>query len=197
MHDIACMTLHVCVRRSENRRQLPHIKASQSPPATCQSYDSDRRLKAMVSDSRKLICDALFIIQSTNTHTATIMSTKPGRLKSTPSSIIHPGKLCGPCCLCRKSQSTYTHLPNMQEELVRCLLAIQHVGHTDCICRCCAEDLCKHSHSSEYVPVRKGGRRTSKVATQCYVINCIESDTISSNAASPDTVYRVIVGARN
>ena len=53
-----------------------------------------------------------------------------------------------------------THIPNMREELVRCLSAIQQVGHTDCICRRCAEDLRKLSHSSEYVPVWKGGRRT-------------------------------------
>ena len=90
-------------------------------------------LKAMVSDSRKLICDTLFIMQSTQYPYSNNNVNKPSRRKSTPSSIIHPGKLCGPCCLCRKSQSTYTHLPNMQEELVRCLLAIQQVGHTDCI----------------------------------------------------------------
>jgi len=99
MHQIACMYVHV------------HRSTYQSESvSTCQSYDS---LKAMVSASRKLIiCDTQY-------HTATIMSTKPSRQKSTPSSIIHPGKLCGPCCLCQKSQSTYRHLTNMQEELVR------------------------------------------------------------------------------
>ena len=72
---------------------------------------------------------------------------------------------------------------------MRCLSAIQQVGHTDCICRRCAEDLRKHSHSSDYVPVWKGGRRTSRVATQCYVIKI---DTTCSNAAPPDAVQLLL-----
>jgi len=110
------MRWHVCTYTCI----LPHIKASQSPPARVMIATED--LKAMVSASRKLICDTQY-------HTATIMSTKPSRRKK-KYTIIHPGKLCGPCCLCHKSQSTFRHLANMQEELLRYLLAI---GHTDCV----------------------------------------------------------------
>ena len=48
-----------------------HIKASQPPPATRQSYDSDR---ATVSDSRKMI--QVFIIHSIPIHNNNVNKTK-------------------------------------------------------------------------------------------------------------------------
>ncbi len=97
---------------------------------------------------------------------------------------------CGPSCLCERTQPTYyTHIPNMQDQLATCLLAIQEVGHSDCICRRCAEDLRRHRHDSGYVPVWKGGRRTSRVPRRCCVLSCTESGSvIQCSIAAPDTV---------
>jgi len=111
--------------------------------STCQSYDSDRRLKSHGKCFQET--DMWYTVPYSNNN---VNKTKQTGKKSTPSSIIHPGKVCGPCCLCHKSQSTYRHLANMQEELVWYI----SVGHWPYWLCCCAvvsaEDLHKHSHSS-------------------------------------------------
>ena len=112
------------------------------PPATCLSYDSDRRQSWLVFPGN------WYEVQYCNTITQYPIQKQchsaDGKVHHHPSFIL-------------ESCVDHTHIPNMREELVRCLLAIQQVGHTDCICCHCAEDLRKRSHSSEYVPVWKGG----------------------------------------
>ena len=150
---MACMYVHV------------HRSTYQSESvSTCQSYDSDRRLKSHGKCFQET--DMWYTVPYSNNNVNKTKQTE----KSTPSSIIHPGKLCGPCCLCHKSQSTFRHLANMQEELLRYLLAI---GHTDCV----VVPLCQLKTSISTATARvctctcmEGGWDTSRVATQCYVI---------------------------
>ena len=100
------------------------------------------------------------------------------------SACIHPGKQCGPCCLCHRAQQRYAHMSTMQEAHRLWLLEHEEPGPSDCICRRCAEDVRKHMGEASYIPVWK---RMRKVRRNCIVANC-SSEGVKGTAVIPNSV---------
>ena len=100
------------------------------------------------------------------------------------SACIHPGKQCGPCCLCHRAQQRYTHMSSMQVAHRLRLLEHAEPGPSDCICRRCAEDVRKHMGETSYIPVWK---RMRKVRQNCIVANC-SSKGVKGTALIPNSV---------
>ena len=87
---------------------------------------------------------------------------------------IHPGKPCGPCCLCLWDQPSYTHVVSMQQEQWLWLLKYEQPDPADCICRRCAENVRKRMGEDLYVPVWK---KSVEVRQSCLVVTCENEGT--------------------
>ena len=103
---------------------------------------------------------------------------------------IHPGKLCGPCCLCDLLQPSYTHLTNMNEGQAGWLLRFHQPSPTDCICRHCAEDVRKHVGDPQHSPVWLRGR--NRMVRCCMVVNCTDRGAKTTDLAPAGTIQEVL-----
>ena len=108
------------------------------------------------------------------------------RRKSIPAFQIHPGRCCGPCCLCHETQRSYTHLPNMQQQHVLCLQRFECSDPTACICRRCVEDIRKHGSKPDYIPVWERARHV-KGRRGCDVVSCAKEGSKCTTLA-PSTI---------
>ena len=103
---------------------------------------------------------------------------------------IHPGKPCGPCCLCLRDQPSYTHVVSMQQEQRLWLLKYDQPDPADCICRRCAENVRKHMGEESYVPVWK--KSVEKVRQSCLVVTC-ENEGTKGSAFIPYSVISEVL----
>ena len=103
---------------------------------------------------------------------------------------IHPGKPCGPCCLCLRDQPSYTHVVSMQQEQRLWLLKYEQPDPADCICRRCAENVRKHMGEESYVPVWK--KSVEKVRQSCLVVTC-ENEGTKGSAFIPYSVISEVL----
>ena len=108
------------------------------------------------------------------------------RRKSIPAFQIHPGRCCGPCCLCHETQRSYTHLPNMQQQHVLYLQRFQRSDPTAYICRRCVEDIRKHGSKPDYIPVWERARHV-KGRRGCDVVSCAKEGSKCTTLA-PSTI---------
>ncbi len=94
-----------------------------------------------------------------------------------PKTTIHPGRKCGPCQLCSKSASFYTHLSTWDPELSAKLRAMEKTITVDsCICRACEKDIKRNINSGDYVP--RWTLQNQENVHKCILPHCYKTESI-------------------
>ncbi len=94
-----------------------------------------------------------------------------------PKTTIHPGRKCGPCQICSKSASFYTHLSTWDLELSAKLRAMEKTITVDsCICRACEKDIKRNINSGDYVP--RWTLQNQENVHKCILPHCNKTESI-------------------
>ena len=91
---------------------------------------------------------------------------------------INPGRGCGPCHLCSKSASYYSHLSAWDPRLSAKLRAIEEsVADDSCICCACEKDMKRKINLENYVP-RWAYTGSIENRLKCFLPNCETTESI-------------------
>lgn len=103
---------------------------------------------------------------------------------------LHQGK-CGPCYLCYKESTRYTHPAKMDETIYRIICDIEKctISSTACICHSCYKQVSRNIDTPNYHPRWKTKPITRE---QCGILNCNEVVYRHTNIATPSDIESIL-----